>query len=155
MKKKAPPLIYGYRAELALSGADAALPPIETWPNQYEGYEIKIEIPEFTSVCPKTKLPDFGVITLRYLPAKKCLELKSFKYYMLGYRNMGIFYENAVNRILDDVAAAVAPVWAVVEGSFTTRGGMRSTITARHPRKGRLRTMQPLGASGARRSRAR
>ena len=127
--------VYGYEAGLALSGADSPLPPIETWPNQYKGYEIKIELPEFTSVCPKTKLPDFGKITLRYLPAGKCLELKSFKYYMLGYRNMGIFYENAVNRILDDVVRAVKPVWAVVDGAFTTRGGMHSTITARYPRK--------------------
>ncbi len=127
--------VYGYVPELALCGADAPLPPIETWPNQYRGYEIKIEIPEYTSVCPKTKLPDFGTVTVRYIPNKLCLELKSFKYYMLGYRNMGIFYENAVNRILDDVVAAVKPVWCVVEGAFTQRGGMRSTITARHPRK--------------------
>lgn len=126
--------IYGYKPELALSGADAPLPPIETWPNQYRGYEIKIEVPEFTSVCPKTKLPDFGVITLRYMPERLCLELKSFKYYMLGYRNMGIFYENAVNRVLDDVVKAVKPRWAEVQGAFTTRGGMRSTILCRHPR---------------------
>jgi len=133
--KQVKPLIYGYKPDLALSGADAPLPPIETWPNQHKGYEIKIEVPEFTSVCPKTKLPDFGVITVRYLPAKLCLELKSFKYYMLGYRNMGIFYENAVNRILDDVAGATKPVWCEVVGVFTPRGGMRSTITARWPRK--------------------
>ena len=92
-------------------------------------------MPEFTSVCPKTKLPDFGTITVRYLPAKVCLELKSFKYYLLGYRNMGIFYENAVNRILDDIVAATKPHWAVLAGAFTTRGGMHSTITARYPRK--------------------
>lgn len=132
--KKAP-LIYGYNPELSLSGADAPLPPIETWPNRYQGYEIKIEVPEFTSVCPKTKLPDFGCITVRYLPNKECLELKSFKYYMLGYRNMGIFYENAVNRILDDIAKATKPVWCEVVGAFTSRGGMHSTITARYPRK--------------------
>ena len=137
MRNKKTPLIYGYKPELALSGSDAALPPIETWPNQYRGYEIKIECPEFTSVCPKTKLPDFGVLTLRYFPAKKCLELKSFKYYLLGYRNMGIFYENAVNRILNDIVKATEPVWAELEGSFTTRGGMRSVITSRYPRRGR------------------
>ncbi|MDE2039889.1 MAG: NADPH-dependent 7-cyano-7-deazaguanine reductase QueF [Elusimicrobia bacterium] len=131
MKKR---LVYGYSPQLALCGADAPLPPIETWPNQHRGYEIKIEQPEFTSVCPKTKLPDFGTLTLVYFPDRLCLELKSFKYYLLGYRNMGIFYENAVNRILDDVVAAVKPRWAVLEGAFTTRGGMRSTITARHPR---------------------
>jgi len=135
MSRNKEPLIYGYKPELALSGADAPLPPIETWPNQYQGYEIKIEVPEFTSVCPKTKLPDFGTIIVRYLPNKDCLELKSFKHYMLGYRNMGIFYENAVNRILDDIAKATKPVWCEVVGVFTPRGGMRSTITARYPRK--------------------
>ena len=135
--KKTKPLIYGYRPELALSGKDAPLPPLETWPNQYQGYEIRIEVPEFTSVCPKTQLPDFGVLTLRYMPAKLCVELKSFKYYILGYRNMGIFYENAVNRILDEVVAAVKPVWAEVQGVFTPRGGMRSTIIARYPRRRR------------------
>src|SRR2546430_15674265 len=124
MRKKSEPLVYGYHPQLALSGADAPLPPIETWPNQYRNYEIKIECPEFTSVCPKTKLPDFGKLTLVYLPNKLCLELKSYKYYLLGYRNMGIFYENAVNRILDDIVKAAKPTWAVLEGAFTTRGGM-------------------------------
>lgn len=129
MKKK---IIYGYQPELALSGADAPLPPIETWPNQHRGYEINIEHPEFTSVCPKTKLPDFGTLALSYEPDRLCLELKSFKYYLLGYRNMGIFYENAVNRILKDIVTATKPVWAELAGSFTTRGGMRSVIVARH-----------------------
>jgi 7-cyano-7-deazaguanine reductase len=135
MKRKSKTLVYGYNPELALSGADALLPPIETWPNQYKGYEIKIECPEFTSVCPKTKLPDFGKLSLVYFPDRLCLELKSFKYYLLSYRNMGIFYENAVNRILDDIVKATKPKWAVLEGAFTTRGGMHSTITARYPRK--------------------
>lgn len=137
MAKRLKP-VYGYAPELALSGADSPLPPIETWPNRHRGYEIKIEVPEYTSVCPKTKLPDFGIVTVRYMPAKVCLELKSFKYYMLGYRDMGIFYENAVNRILDDIVRAVKPVWCVVEGAFAMRGGMRSTVTARHPRTCRL-----------------
>ena len=128
-------LRYGYNPDLALSGAESTLPPIETWPNQYKAYEIKIELPEFTSVCPKTGLPDFGMLTLTYLPDKQCLELKSFKYYLLGYRNMGIFYENAVNRILDDITRATKPHWATLIGSFTTRGGMRSVITARYPRR--------------------
>jgi 7-cyano-7-deazaguanine reductase len=128
MKKR---LIYGYQPELALSGADAPLPPIETWPNQHRGYEICIEHPEFTSVCPKTKLPDFGTLTLSYEPDRLCIELKSFKYYLLGYRNMGIFYENAVNRILKDIVKATKPVWAELAGSFTTRGGMRSVVIAR------------------------
>lgn len=119
----------------AKSGLDARLPAIETWANQHRGYEIKIEMPEYTSVCPKTGLPDFGTVTLQYMPDKLCVELKSLKYYILAYRNMGIFYENAINRILDDVTRATKPVWAVVTGSFTTRGGMHSTIIARYPRK--------------------
>ena len=124
-----------YTVAHARSGVKQSFPSIETWPNQHRGYEIAITIPEYTSVCPKTGLPDFGTITIQYLPAKLCIELKSLKYYILGYRNLGIFYENAVNRILDDVVRACRPKWAVVRGEFTTRGGMRSTIEARYPRR--------------------
>jgi len=124
-----------YTPEHAGSGVRAKLPEIETWPNQYENYEITISIPEYTSICPRTGLPDFGTITIHYLPDKLCVELKSLKYYILAYRNLGIFYENAVNRILDDVARACRPKWARVRGEFTTRGGMRATIEARYPRK--------------------
>lgn len=124
-----------YTPRHARSGVKVSLPEIETWPNQYKGYEITISIPEYTSICPRTGLPDFGTITIHYLPVKKCLELKSLKYYILGYRNMGIFYENAVNRILDDAARACRPKWMIVRGEFTTRGGMRTTVEARYPRK--------------------
>jgi 7-cyano-7-deazaguanine reductase len=124
-----------YTPEHARGGVGAKLPAIETWPNQYAGYEITITIPEYTSICPRTGLPDFGTITLRYLPQKLCLELKSLKYYILGYRNLGIFYENAVNRILDDAARACRPKWMVVRGEFTTRGGMRTAVEARYPRR--------------------
>ncbi len=124
-----------YTAEHARGGIRAELPEIETWPNQYPGYEITITIPEYTSICPRTGLPDFGTITIHYLPNKFCLELKSLKYYILAYRNLGIFYENAVNRILDDVARASRPKWVVVKGEFTTRGGMRTMVEARYPRK--------------------
>ena len=124
-----------YTPEHARSGVQVKLPEIETWPNQYKGYEITISIPEYTSICPRTGLPDFGTITIHYLPDKLCLELKSLKYYILAFRNLGIFYENAVNRILDDVARACRPKWAVVRGGFTTRGGMHTTIEARYPRK--------------------
>lgn len=125
----------GYTSAQAASGVRAALPPIEAWPNQYRrGYEIRIEVPEYTSVCPKTGLPDFGTITIDYTPDRSCIELKSLKYYLLGYRNMGVFYENAVNRILDDLVAAVRPVRATVTGQFSMRGGMRSTVVARYPR---------------------
>ena len=122
----------GYTKEHAKAGLRAPLPAIETWPNQYRGYEIQIEIPEFTSVCPKTGLPDFGVLTLTYVPNKLCLELKSFKLYLLAFRNLGIFYENAVNRILADVVKTLRPVSAALSGEFTPRGGLRTTVTAHY-----------------------
>jgi len=119
-----------YTDEHAAAGIDAVLPEIDAWPNQFPDYEVEIVIPEFTSVCPKTGLPDFGKLTLRYVPDKKCLELKSLKMYLLAYRNLGIFYENVVNRFLRDVVAAAKPVSATVVGEFTPRGGLHSKITA-------------------------
>ena len=119
-----------YTDEHAQSGIDAVLPEIEAWPNQFPGYEIEIIIPEFTSVCPKTGLPDFGKLTLRYTPDKLCLELKSLKMYLLAYRNLGIFQENVVNRFLRDVVKACRPVRATVVGEFTPRGGVYSKISA-------------------------
>ena len=119
----------------AVAGTEKRLPDIETWPNQYPGYEIEISMPEFTSVCPKTGLPDNGMITLRYVPDKRCLELKSLKMYMLAYRNMGIFQENVVNRFLRDVVKACKPVSATVVGEFAPRGGLYSKITASWSRK--------------------
>ena len=124
----------GYGAKEARAGLRAKLPAIETFPNQFAGYEIKIEIPEFTSVCPKTGLPDFGTLILRYVPRGRCLELKSLKDYVLSYRNLGIFYENVVNRVLEDVVKACRPVRASVTGEFNPRGGIRSVIEARYPR---------------------
>ena len=123
-----------YSEQHAKSGIDAELPPIECWPNQFPGYEISISMPEFTSICPKTGLPDFGTITIRYRPEKQCLELKSLKRYFQSYRNLGIFYENAVNRILRDVVKTCQPVSAKVTGEFNTRGGMRSVIDAEYAR---------------------
>jgi len=119
-----------YTDEHARAGINAPLPEIETWPNQFAGYEIEIVVPEFTSVCPKTGLPDFGKLTLRYMPDKLCLELKSLKMYVLAYRNLGIFYENVVNRFLRDVVAAANPVSATVVGEFTPRGGLHAKVTA-------------------------
>ena len=124
----------GYTTEHAKSGLDVPLPEIETWPNQFPGYEITIDIPEYTAICPKTGLPDFGTITLRYMPQKTCLELKSLKLYIHAYRNLGIFYENAVNRILRDVVKSCKPKWAIVTGTFTARGGLNSTIQAKYPK---------------------
>jgi 7-cyano-7-deazaguanine reductase len=131
MPKKQP----RYTPEHARSGLHANFPDIETWPNQFSKYEIVIDIPEFTSVCPKTGLPDFGVITIRYMPDQRCLELKSLKEYLLTYRNLGIFQENIVNRILEDIVRAARPVWAEVKGDFNPRGGIGSSVLARWPRK--------------------
>jgi len=129
-----------YTPEHAAAGLDAKFPEIETWPNQFPGYEIVIDDPEFTSVCPKTGLPDFGVITLRYQPDKKCLELKSYKEYLQSYRNLGIFQENVINQVLEDVVRWAKPVWAEVKGEFRPRGGISTTVVARWPReKGRER----------------
>ena len=119
-----------YTDEHASAGVTAPLPEIETWPNQYQGYQIEIEMPEFTSVCPKTGLPDHGTLTLIYTPLKRCLELKSLKMYTLAYRNLGIFQENVVNRFLRDVVKACRPVSAIVIGEFTPRGGVYTRITA-------------------------
>jgi 7-cyano-7-deazaguanine reductase len=119
-----------YTEQHARAGVHAELPPIETWENQYPGYEIEVIMPEFTSVCPKTGLPDHGEITLRYVPDKLCLELKSLKMYTLAYRNLGIFQENIVNRFLRDVVAAAKPVSATVTGVFAPRGGIQTKVTA-------------------------
>jgi 7-cyano-7-deazaguanine reductase len=121
-----------YTDEHAKSGLNTPLPEIETWENQFQGYEITVSVPEFTSVCPKSGLPDFGTLTITYIPDKKCLELKSLKFYLLSYRNLGIFYENAVNRILQDIVKACQPISCEVRGDFTPRGGMRSSVTARY-----------------------
>lgn len=123
----------GYTDTHARAGIDAPLPKIECFENQFKDYEITISIPEYTSVCPKSGLPDFGTITIRYIPGKRCVELKSLKEYILAYRNLGIFYENAVNRILRDVVNASKPVWARVTGEFNVRGGMKSMVEASYP----------------------
>src|SRR5688500_15782089 len=122
----------GYTDAHARAGIDTELPAIDVWPNQFRGYEITIAIPEYTSICPKTGLPDFGTITIRYMPAEWCLELKALKYYILAYRTLGIFYENALNRVLRDIVAASHPMWAVVTGEFNVRGGMRAVIEAKY-----------------------
>ena len=122
-----------YTEEHAKSGIDNPLPAIECWENQYPGYEVEIVVPEYTAICPKTGLPDFGTIYITYLPDKWCLELKSLKEYINAYRNMGIFYENAVNRILKDLVDACKPVAMRVRGEFTPRGGIQSRVEAHYP----------------------
>jgi 7-cyano-7-deazaguanine reductase len=131
-----------YTPEHAAAGLGAKFPEIETWPNQFPGYEIFIDDPEFTSVCPKTGLPDFGVLTIRYMPDRRCLELKSLKEYLHCYRNLGIFQENIVNCVLRDVVRWAKPVWAEVKGDFRPRGGISTTVVAKWPRaRGRKRSL--------------
>ena len=105
---------------------------LETFPSPRpeREFEIAINCPEFTSVCPKTGLPDFGEIRITYVPADRCIELKSLKYYMIGFRDRGIFYEAVTNQILDDLVAACQPRRMTVVGDFTVRGGIKTTVTA-------------------------
>jgi 7-cyano-7-deazaguanine reductase len=114
---------------------------IETFPNRHPGrdYTIRHSCPEFTSVCPKTGQPDFGTITVTYVPDRLCVELKSLKIYLQGFRNQGIFYEAVINVILDDLVAAVAPRRMEVTGDFHVRGGISSVVTATYEaaRRGR------------------
>jgi 7-cyano-7-deazaguanine reductase len=110
--------------------------PLETFPNPRpeRDFEIRIQCPEFTSVCPKTGLPDFGTITIVYTPDAACIELKALKYYLLDYRNQGIFYEAATNRILDDLVAACHPRRMRVTGDFSARGGITTSVVAEYER---------------------
>jgi len=110
---------------------------LEVFDNAYpkRDYVITITQPEFTSVCPKTGLPDFGTITIRYTPNKKCVELKSLKYYFLEFRDRGIFYEMVTNQILDDLVSLLKPRWMEVRGDFSARGGITTTVTAVHDTK--------------------
>ncbi len=112
--------------------------PIDTFPNPEPSrqYEIAINCPEFTSLCPKTGLPDFGEIRITYLPAERCIELKSLKYYLIGFRDRGIFYEQVTNQILDDLVAACAPRQKTVVGDFSARGGITTAVTASYEETG-------------------
>jgi 7-cyano-7-deazaguanine reductase len=107
---------------------------LETFPNPRpeRDYEISIHCPEFTSVCPKTGLPDFGEIRISYVPDAQCLELKSLKYYLIEFRNRGVFYENVTNQILDDLVSALQPRRMTVVGDFSVRGGIKTLVTAQY-----------------------
>ena len=133
-----------YTEQHASSGIKTPLPAVECWENQYPNYQIEILLPEYTALCPKTNLPDFGTIQVSYVPDRLCLELKSLKEYITAYRNLGIFYENAVNRILRDLVAACQPVTMRVRGEFTPRGGIQSNIEAQYlrPKSGTRRSKQ-------------
>lgn len=115
------------------------MPAIETWENMYadKDYWIDLEIPEFTCICPKTGLPDFALIKIKYRPAKYCIELKSFKYYINSYRNIGVFHEHVINRILDDFVQACRPRQACISGEFNSRGGIKTSVYAEYIEKGK------------------
>lgn len=117
-------------------------PRIDVWKNQYpdRNYIIRIDIPEFTSICPKTALPDFANIVIKYIPDKSCAELKSLKYYTLFYRDIGIFNEHVVNKMLDDFVAACSPRWAEIVGEFNARGGIKTTVRAEYAESLRPKT---------------
>jgi 7-cyano-7-deazaguanine reductase len=121
-----------------VSTSAAPSPAIEVWENQYadRNYTITIRVPEYTAVCPKTGLPDYGTLTITYVPDQWVIELKAFKYYILTYRNMGIFYENAVNKILDDIVAAIDPRHIEITGDFTPRGGISTSVTVSRTKPG-------------------
>ncbi len=110
---------------------------LETFPNAnpHRDYTIEIVCPEFNSLCPKTGQPDFGVITYRYVPDQACVELKSLKLYLQRFRNVGSFYEMVVNRLLDDFVKVAQPRRLTVEGRFTPRGGITTTVTCEHAKK--------------------
>ena len=112
-------------------------PKIDVWKNQYPDreYTVDLSIPEFTCICPKTGLPDFATIRISYAPTRSCLELKSLKFYMVSYRNVGIFHEHLTNRILDDIVKACRPRWARVEAVMNTRGGINAAVTAEYSSK--------------------
>lgn len=108
---------------------------IDSFENQHpaRNYEIEFTATEFTSVCPMTGQPDFGELTIVYVPDKRCIELRSFKFYLQTFRNRGIFYEDVVNVVLDDIVAAISPRAATVIGDFNTRGGISARVTASYP----------------------
>ena len=112
-------------------------PKIEVWKNQYPDklYTICLDIPEFTCICPKTGLPDFAVIKIEYSPAKYCIELKSFKMYTVFFRNLGIFHEHVINKMLEDFVKAVKPRCVKITGIFNPRGGITTTVSREYKRK--------------------
>ncbi|HLD29058.1 MAG TPA: preQ(1) synthase [bacterium] len=120
-----------YTRRHARKGLKDGLPEIAVWENPYpRDYTVTLVYPEFNSVCPKTGLPDLGTVTITYIPGRYCAETKSLKLYLVAYRNIGIFQENAVNRILGDFTRAVKPRWCEVKGDFLPRGGITSTVKA-------------------------
>lgn len=126
IKKKKDSLYEGLQKDIR----SLKTPEIEVWANQYPDkiYTICLDIPEFTCICPKTGLPDFATIKIEYSPKKHCIELKSFKMYTIFFRNIGIFHEHLINRMMDDFVRAVRPRWVKIIGVFNPRGGITTTV---------------------------
>jgi 7-cyano-7-deazaguanine reductase len=122
------------KKEMSPARSKTRVPILEVFANPHPGrsYEIEIQAPEFTSVCPVTGQPDFGTMLIRYIPGKTCLELKSLKLYLQQYRNRGIYYEDITNKILDDLVMACAPRWMLLTSTWTPRGGISSKITVEY-----------------------
>ena len=154
-----PPPLRGFGSASSRSGsrgldARERKQTLETFPNPRPGrdYEIAIRCPEFTSVCPKTGLPDFGEIRITYVPDQRCIELKALKYYLIDFRNRGIFYEAVTNQILDDLVAVCAPRRMTVVGDFSARGGITTMVTATYEKtsspKSSVNSQGSLGPTG-------
>ncbi len=112
-------------------------PKIDVWENKYSDrdYVVDLTTNEFTCICPKTGLPDFATVNVHYTPNKSCIELKSFKYYLISYRDIGIFHEHLVNKVLDDIVKACDPRWIQVEVIMNSRGGIQTTVTSEYPQE--------------------
>ena len=121
--------------EFPFEGVEALTPEVlETFPYEYAGRDAVVEIStdEWTCVCPFSGLPDFGTLTIRYLPTDACIELKSFKYYLVSFRKVGIYQEHAANRVLEDLVACSSPQWMEVELNYRLRGGIHTVVTVAH-----------------------
>ena len=122
---------------MTITRAQKVSSKLETVPNQYPGreYDVDVECPEFTSVCPRTGQPDFGTIHIKYVPDQKIIELKSLKLYLHSYRDRGIFHEHATNAILDDIVRACEPIRCEVVGDFNRRGGIKTVVRVKYEKK--------------------
>jgi len=133
-----PKMVEAEGKEFPFQGVEALTPEVlETFPYEYPGREALVEIStdEWTCVCPFSGLPDFGTLTVRYLPSDGCIELKSFKYYLTSFRNVGIYQEHAANRVLEDLVGCCAPRWMEVELDYRLRGGIHTVVTVAHGSK--------------------
>ena len=112
-------------------------PKIEVWENKYKDKDfwVEMDVPEFTCICPKTGLPDYAKLQIKYRPDKDCIELKSFKYYINSYRDIGVFHEHVINKILDDFVKACKPRQVMITGRFNARGGITTTVTTEYKKK--------------------